>query len=192
VTRRARVFVLLLLLAFVLTPIALQPLSARSGKKMPAVAAEQAVFDERAAAVVLGHIRDGLEAHSQRVLLSTFDAGKMDGYLSFSDQVDAYFTRYESFRVTYHILQISQDNGRGVMLADFQVENTPRGGGRTSLRTRERCQGLEDRGHGSARILLLTSQSRRELHRIACDDTAGLGVAMCGSLRALLKSAMKL
>jgi len=148
VTRRARIFVLLLLTALVLTPIAAPPLSAQSGKKPPEVAADRAVFDERAAALVLGHIRDGLEAHSQRVLLSAFDADKMDGYLSFSDQVDAYFTRYESFRVTYHILQTSQDNGRGVILADFQVENTPRGGGRISLHHGQLRFELEDGAKG--------------------------------------------
>jgi hypothetical protein len=43
-------------------------------------AADTAVFDERAAAEVLGTIRDGLEGHSQRLLLSAFDGDKMDGF----------------------------------------------------------------------------------------------------------------
>jgi hypothetical protein len=133
VTRRALTFVPLLLLAFVLSPLASQPLSAQSRK--PETAAQELVFDERAAAEVLSHLRDGLEGHSQRLLLSAFDGDKMDGFLTFSDQIEAYFTRYESFRLTYHILQTSQESdGRGIILADFQVENEPRGGGRISRR----------------------------------------------------------
>jgi ketosteroid isomerase-like protein len=97
-------------------------------------AAELAVFDERAAAAVLGTIRDGLEGRSARRLLSAFDAGKMDGYRSFEDQVDAYFASYESIRVTLRILQVSQENDRGIILAEFQLENDPRDGERLSRR----------------------------------------------------------
>jgi hypothetical protein len=93
-----------------------------------------AAFDERSAAEVLGTIRDGLEAHSQRLFLSAFDADKMDGFLTFQDQIEAYFTRYEGFRVSLHILQTSEENNRGVILADFQLESEPRGGGRISRR----------------------------------------------------------
>jgi hypothetical protein len=58
----------------------------------------------------------------------------MDGYLSFEDQIAAYFNRYEGFLVTFRILQISEENHRGVILAEFQVENQPPGGGRFSRR----------------------------------------------------------
>jgi hypothetical protein len=102
--------------------------SAPQNKKPQAVDAE--VFDERAAAQVLGTIRDGLEGHSSRRLLSAFDADKMDGYLTFQDQIEAYFTRYEATRITLRILQTSEENNRGVILVDFQLENTPRDGGR--------------------------------------------------------------
>jgi hypothetical protein len=96
--------------------------------------ADTAVFDERAAAQVLSTLRDGLEGHSQRRFLSAFDGEKMDGFLTFQDQIEAYYTRYEGFRVTFRIIQTSEENNRGVILADFQVENEPRGGGRISRR----------------------------------------------------------
>ncbi len=123
-TRRALSLIPLILFAFILSLAAQQ--SAPPADAVP--------FDERAAAQVLGTIQDGLEGHSPHRLLSAFDANQMDGYLSFEDQIDAYFTRYEAFRVTLHILQTSEENGRGVILADFQVENEPRGGGRISRR----------------------------------------------------------
>jgi hypothetical protein len=130
-----------LLLAFVLSMAAQQPTAdtpqastKKADKKPKKDAAEDTVFDERAAAEVLGTIRDGLEGHSQRLLLSAFNGDKMDDFLSFQDQIEAYFTRYEGFRVTLHILQTSEENNRGVILADFQLESEPRGGGRISRR----------------------------------------------------------
>jgi hypothetical protein len=96
--------------------------------------ADLAVFDERAAAAVLGTLRAGLEGHSPRRLLSAFDAEKMDGFRTFQDQIDAYFTRYETIRVTLRILQISEENGRGSVLAEFQLENELPGGGPVSRR----------------------------------------------------------
>ena len=124
--RRALAVVPFLLLALIL------PLAAQQQAAPPAAAA--AAFDEGAAAGVLGTLRDGLESHSQRRLLSAFEAGKMDGYLAFEDQIDAYFARYEGFRATFRILQISEENQRGVILAEFQVENEPPRGGRSSRR----------------------------------------------------------
>jgi hypothetical protein len=145
VTRRALIVIPFILLAFVLSLSAQQPApstdsqqdssSARKNKKQKKdVTPDTDAFDERAAAEVLGTIRDGLEGHSQRLLLSAFDGDKMDGFLTFQDQIEAYFTRYESFRVTLHILQTSEENNRGVILAAFQLENEPRGGGRISRR----------------------------------------------------------
>jgi hypothetical protein len=149
VTRRALAVLPFLLLALIVTLAAQQPSApasasqASSAEPQDSSAAQKnkkhkkdaaAVFDERAAAEVLGTIRDGLEGHSQRLLLSAFDGDKMDGFLSFEDQIEAYFTRYESFRVTLRIVQTSEENSRGVILADFQLENEPRGGGRISRR----------------------------------------------------------
>lgn len=101
--------------------------TANSQDQKPA-AEDAAGFDERAAAKVLGTIRDGLESRSQRRLLSAFDAGKMDGFLTFEDQIDAFFNRYQSFRVTIRIIQTSEEKNRGVILAEFQLENESRGG----------------------------------------------------------------
>ena len=92
------------------------------------------VFDERAAAVVLGTIRSGLESHSQRLLLSAFDRDKMDGFLTFEDQIDAYFASYQSFTVSFRIVQTTEENNRGVILADFEIETEPRDGGPISRR----------------------------------------------------------
>ena len=87
-----------------------------------------AVFNERIANDVLGQIRDGLEGHSRRLMLSAFDSDKMDGYLSFEDQIDAFFERYDSFRVRFRISNVTVEGTKGVVLVDTEMEETPRGG----------------------------------------------------------------
>lgn len=95
------------------------------------------VFSERVANDVLGQIRDGLEGHSQRLMLGAFDGDKMDGYLTFEDQIQAYFEKYEGFRVHFRILQTSIEGPKGVINAEFQVEGMPRSGGAPSRRANQ-------------------------------------------------------
>jgi len=83
------------------------------------------VFNERVADDLLGKIRDGLEGHSRRLMLSAFDDDKMDGYLSFEDQIDAFFDRYAGFRVQFRILNTSVEGDKGVLLVDAQMEEEP-------------------------------------------------------------------
>ena len=95
------------------------------------------VFSERTADDVLGLIRDGLEGHSQRLLLSAFDSDKMDGYLSFEDQIDAFFRRYDAFRVHFRIANVTIEGNKGVVLVDTEMEEVPQSG---SAPTRKRGQ----------------------------------------------------
>ncbi len=84
------------------------------------------VFSDRVADDVLGLIRDGLEGHSYRLMLSAFDGDKMDGYLSFEDAIEAMFARYEGFRVHYRILQATSEGSKAVVLTTFQMEEIPK------------------------------------------------------------------
>jgi hypothetical protein len=87
------------------------------------------VFNERVANDVLGQIRDGLEGHSRRLMLSAFDSDKMDGYLSFEDQIDSFFNRYEGFRVHFRIANVTVEGTKGVVLVDADLEEIPASGG---------------------------------------------------------------
>jgi len=89
---------------------------------------DTSVFSQREANDVLGQIRDGLEGHSQRLMLGAFDGDNMDGYLSFEDQIEAFFNRYEGFRVNIRIIQSSVEGNKGIVTASFQMEATPRSG----------------------------------------------------------------
>jgi ABC-type transporter MlaC component len=89
---------------------------------------DSAIFSTAVANSVLSDLRDGLEGHMQRLMLSAFDQDKMDGYLQFEDQIRALFDKYEGFRVHYRITQSSIEGARGIVLVDFQMEEIPRGG----------------------------------------------------------------
>jgi len=82
-------------------------------------------FSTAVANRVLNHLRDGLEGHTPRRMLAAFDADKMDGYLEFRDQIQAFFNRYESFRVYFRIVQSAGEGGKGVALVDIQLEAVP-------------------------------------------------------------------
>lgn len=87
------------------------------------------VFNTRVANDVLGQIRDGLEGHSRRLMLSAFDADKMDGYLTFEDQIESYFNRYSAFRVRFQIANVTVEGTKGIVLVDTELEQSPDNGG---------------------------------------------------------------
>ena len=85
------------------------------------------VFSTAVANNVLNDLRDGLEGHTQRLMLSAFDADKMDGYLEFEDQIEAFFNKYTSFNVYFRIAQSATEGPKGIVLVDVQLEENPRG-----------------------------------------------------------------
>lgn len=72
---------------------------------------------------------NGLETHDLNRFLATFDANAYQRFPVFSGEMDAYFGRYDEFRVHYLLKTTSDENGRGVMLAQMQLEEVPVGTG---------------------------------------------------------------
>lgn len=87
------------------------------------------VFSTAEADDVLKTLADGLEGHSQRLMLSAFDTSSMDGGLQFEDQIEAFFQKYEAFRVHFRIANAAQQNGKGIIDVDIELEELPRAGG---------------------------------------------------------------
>ena len=111
------------------------------------------VFSEAVANTVLRDVKDGLEGHSQRLLLSAFDPDKMDGYLAFEDQIEAFFNRYESFRMHYRIVQSTVEGPRAIVLAEVQMEVIARGGGTPPGRRNEQLRFELERGRKGWKIV---------------------------------------
>jgi hypothetical protein len=111
------------------------------------------VFSDAVASAVLNDLRDGLEGHSQRLLLSAFDGDKMDGYLQFEDQIEAMFQKYSMFTVHFRIAQSSVEGPRGIVLVDFQMEETPNGTNPTPVRKSSQVKLELERGKKGWKIV---------------------------------------
>jgi hypothetical protein len=116
---------------------------------------DSAVFSQAVANNVLNDLRDGLEGHSQRLVLSAFDQDKMDGYLTFEDQIEAMMQRYDSFRVHFRISQSTIEGAKGVVLVDFEMEEIPRTGG-TPIRRSGQVKFEMERGRKGWKIVDFT------------------------------------
>ena len=83
-------------------------------------------FSDTVAQRLLQQLTDGLKGHSDRLMLSAFDGNKMDGYLSFENQILAFFQLYDSFRVHFRISQTATEGSKGIVLVDIEMEANPR------------------------------------------------------------------
>ena len=113
-------------------------------KSAPADDLQALTFDEDVANVVMSRLRDGLEGHSQRVMLSAFDADNMKEYPTFENQIEAFFNHYLRFRVHFRILQAMAESEKGTILTEVQMEALP-GGDTPPVRKHEQLQIEVDR-----------------------------------------------
>lgn len=111
------------------------------------------VFSDAVAQNVLQQLTDGLEGHSQRLMLSAFDDNKMDGYLNFEDQIEAFFQKYDSFRVHFRIVQATTEGDKGVVLVDIQMEGLPRSGNTQPVRKEDQMRFEMERGKKGWKIV---------------------------------------
>ena len=111
------------------------------------------IFSDAVAQSVLQQLTDGLEGHSDRLMLSAFDDNKMDGYLSFEDQILAFFERYDSFRVHFRISQATTEGSKGVVLVDIEMEEIPRSATGQPVRKRDQMRFEMERGKKGWKIV---------------------------------------
>ena len=116
-------------------------------------AAVPTAFSEAVAKDVLQQLTDGLEGHSDRLMLSAFDDNKMDGYLNFEDQIEAFFQRYDSFRVHFRIDQATTEGDKGVVLVDIEMEEIPRSGNAQPVRKQDQMRFEMERGKKGWKIV---------------------------------------
>jgi flagellum-specific peptidoglycan hydrolase FlgJ len=110
-------------------------------------------FSDAVAQDVLQQLTDGLEGHSERLMMSAFDDNKMDGYLNFEDQIVAFFQRYDSFRVHFRISQASTEGDKGVVLVDIEMEEIPRSGNAQPVRKHDQMRFEMERGKKGWKIV---------------------------------------
>ena len=109
-----------------------------AGQSTPAAAASSPAktLTEKEAAHVMDGMRKALESNRPNRLTAMFDPARMPEFPVFRDQLEQFFTRYESVRVRYHVDQIAQDGGFGSIVSEFFLEALPVSDGLPGLRRR--------------------------------------------------------
>ena len=86
-------------------------------------------------------------------MLSAFDADKMDGYLSFENQIDSYFEKYDGFRLHYRVAQSTMLGSRGIALVDFDLTRVARESTGVPSRRRSQIRFEMERGRKGWKIV---------------------------------------
>jgi hypothetical protein len=82
-------------------------------------------FSEGVTESVVRQISDGLQGHNAGRMLDAFDSHKMDAYLNFENQIDAFFEHYDSFRIHFRVDDVTTKEGKGIALVDVELEAIP-------------------------------------------------------------------
>lgn len=97
-------------------------------------------FSEAVAQGIVRQISDGLQGHNAGRMLDAFDSHKMDAYLNFENQVDAFFEHYDSFRVHFRVDEVTTKEGKGIALVDVEMEAIPASDGLQPARKHEQLR----------------------------------------------------
>ncbi len=81
-------------------------------------------FGENDALDTLDNLQATLQSYDRKKFLAAFDPGHMPDFNCFRKQVEGLFGRYDSFTVTYHLVQSAMEGNQGVVLADFGLDAT--------------------------------------------------------------------
>lgn len=81
-------------------------------------------FTDENALSVLDNLQAALQSYNRKKFLAQFNSANMPNFSAFQNEIQALFDRYDSFTVTYHLVESAMQNGKGVALADFGLDAT--------------------------------------------------------------------
>lgn len=82
-------------------------------------------FSSDVASRLLEQVTRGFITNNQKQVLSSFDAARMKNYAKFRAGIEALFAQYDSFRAGFRLQQSWPQGGRGVVIAEFELEGSP-------------------------------------------------------------------
>jgi hypothetical protein len=94
----------------------------------PQKAPPQKVFDEAAASRLLMQLSQALEAHIQKQFLGAFDLEKMKEGAIFRQQISAFFSHTESFRVHMNLAEVEVQGEQATVVVEAELEGQPSNG----------------------------------------------------------------
>jgi len=110
-------------------------------------------FSDAIAQALLQKVADGLEGYNDRLMLSAFNQNKMEGFVTFQQQVLALLRRTDSFLVHYRITQTSIEGSKGVAIVEFEMEVHPRATDQQTFRKRNQLRFEMERGDQGWKIV---------------------------------------
>ena len=118
--------------------------------------ATESNFTVATAGALMGRLVQGLIRKNPKLFLSSFDPARMAAYGQFSDRVNAALGHGDSFRARYHVLEATEQDGKGIATVEFDTELNPQVSGaapsRKSAQVRFECE----RGAKGWRIVQFT------------------------------------
>jgi hypothetical protein len=114
---------LVLTIVLIFTPQAGAGQNKRPSEPAQAPAAAPAFTDEEAISV-LDKLQAALQSYNRKKFLGQFDSSRMPNFSGFQTAIKGLFDRYDSFTVTYHLLESAMQKGDGIALADFGLDAT--------------------------------------------------------------------
>ncbi len=111
---------LILVLALLSSPVRARQHQPPSGP-VASPATTPAFADEQAISV-LDNLQAALQSYNRQKFMAQFDSAQMPKYSAFENEIKSLFDRYDSFTVTYHLVESAMQNGHGVALVDFGLD----------------------------------------------------------------------
>lgn len=96
--------------------------------------ASSPAFTDEAATSVLDNLQAALQSYNRKKFLAQFNSATMANFSAFQNDIKGLFDRYDSFTVTYHLVESAMQDGNGVALADFGLDGTASSEDGTDLR----------------------------------------------------------
>jgi hypothetical protein len=108
------------------------PLAVAQAQQEPAPEQEPPAFGPQPLSLTEQVIRDvleplqrGIEEHKLAQVLAVFDPQETPDYARLRDHMRAFFSRYETIRFRYKVLQVTSEKDHGSAIAEVDMEATP-------------------------------------------------------------------
>ena len=83
---------------------------------------------------LLQQVTDGFNTGNPGEVLAAFDHARMRNYARFRDDIKALFAQYDTFRAGYNLRQSWAQDGRGVVIVEFELEGATQDEGSAPFR----------------------------------------------------------
>ena len=108
---------------------------------------------------LLQQVTEGFNTGNQGEVLAAFDPARMHNYARFRNNIKALFAQYDTFRAGYNLRQSWTQDGRGVVIVEFELEGTAQDEGSAPFRRSAQLRFEFARGRADWKIVDISPRS---------------------------------